>query len=757
MRVASRSIAGAIAALGVALAGAIVAAPAAWAATVPLTFLNINDFHGRIDANTVKFAGTVEQERAAAGEANTVLLSAGDNIGASLFASSSQQDQPTIDVLNALDLGASAVGNHEFDQGYADLTNRVIGDPANAEFPYLGANVYFAGTQDPALDEYALLDVSGVTVGVVGAVTQETSALVSPAGIANLSFGDPVAAVNRVAGELTDGDAANGEADIVVAEYHEGAPTSGDLGGLVVPGSVFAHIVEDTTPAVDIIFTGHTHQVYAGTVNGRPVVQTGSYGERIGKVSLTYDTQTDTVSGVTAANVPRTTTADADLVATYPRVAAVKSIVDSALAQAAVIGNQPVGSVAADITTAYTGGSYVDGVYTVADPAVGRDDRASESTLGDLVANALRDKLSAPEWGGAQIGVVNPGGLRAELLYAQSDVGEGDGVVTFAEANAILPFVNNLWTTTLTGAQFTLLLEQQWQRDINGNVPSRAYLQLGLSDNVSYTFDPALPEGSRITSVTVDGAPLDPDAEYRIGTFSFLTSGGDNFRAFTLGSDAKDTGLIDRDAWIEYISEHPGLTPSFARRAVQVSGLAISVPAGSSASVPVAGLDLTSLGSPLNTTLDVALDGVPLGTVPVAGGAATAVAIVPVSTTLGAHVLTLVAQPSGTTVTVPVTVTAPLVATHTTLKAAPKVSKLGTAGPVLLTAKVTATRGAAVSGTVEFVVDGEVVGTGDLAGGTASLTLPAATESGTRIAVARFLGTDTLAASQSPDVKVKTK
>jgi len=110
------------------------------AGPVDLTLLNTNDFHGRIDANTVKFAGTVESERAAAQSAggDAVLLAAGDSIGASLFASSVAQDQPTIDVLNALQLKASAVGNHEFDQGFDDLTGRVIDNGANARWKYLG-------------------------------------------------------------------------------------------------------------------------------------------------------------------------------------------------------------------------------------------------------------------------------------------------------------------------------------------------------------------------------------------------------------------------------------------------------------------------------------------------------------------------------------------------------------------------------------------------------------------------------------------
>ena len=107
---------------------------------VDLTLLDINDFHGRIDANTVKFAGTVEKEKAAAIAAGgpVAFVSAGDNISASLFASAVQQDQPTIDVLNALELNASAVGNHEFDKGFADLTDRVIAGGTNATWDYLG-------------------------------------------------------------------------------------------------------------------------------------------------------------------------------------------------------------------------------------------------------------------------------------------------------------------------------------------------------------------------------------------------------------------------------------------------------------------------------------------------------------------------------------------------------------------------------------------------------------------------------------------
>src|SRR5690625_5162825 len=186
---------------------------------VDVNLLNINDFHGRIaEDETVQFAGTIEQLREEAQEGSTLFLSAGDNIGASLFPSAIVKDQPTIDVLNALGVKTSAVGNHEFDKGFADLRDRVIGpdDDRNAEWSYLGANVYEKGTSDPVLDEYDIFKVNGLRVAVIGAVTQETPSLVTPDGIADLRFGNPVKAVNRVAAEIQDKHLA----DVIVAEYH---------------------------------------------------------------------------------------------------------------------------------------------------------------------------------------------------------------------------------------------------------------------------------------------------------------------------------------------------------------------------------------------------------------------------------------------------------------------------------------------------------------------------------------------------------
>lgn len=751
-RSAARSRVGRLAALAVAASVCAVVpvalAPAATAADpVEIQLLNINDFHGRIDANTTKFATTIEQLKAA--EENTLFLGNGDSIGATVFNSAIQQDEPTLDVLNALGLQASAVGNHEFDQGFADLSGRVS---ESADFPYLGANVYEKGTTTPALQEYTTFDVAGLTVGVVGAVTLETPTIVSPAGVSTIDFGDPVEAVNRVAAQLSDGDATNGEADIIVAEFHEGAAVgeaTSTLEAEVAKAGAFAEIVTETSAAVDVIFTGHSHQKYAweAPVPGvagktRPVLQTGQYGENIGKVVLTVDSETGDVVSHTQTNVARVATEDLS----FPAVAEVKAITDAAIAEAAVIGNQPVAEITADITRAYS--------------APGATDRSAESTLGGLVGNALRDGLP-DEFGVADLGIVNPGGLRDDLLFAgntSSNPANTDGVVTYAEANNVLPFVNNIWLVDITGADLMGVLEQQF--------PSAARtttLQLGVSDNVNITTDPAAPEGERVTGAWIDGVAVDPTETYTVSTFNFLATGGDSFTSFQAGT-ARDTGLVDRDLWIGYLQdslEGEAIAPDFAKRQVEVPGLPATVTPGEEVSLDLAKLDMTSLGSPTNTEIaPLLVEGEDVyeisdGTFPVAGGAATVDFVVPDDAVDGGEIY-LVASPTDTVVG-PILVDAPEVEPQptTVVPPAPVSAFYGQYVPVPVA--VTSTSGVPATGVVEMFWNNQVIHRAGVVNGRASLALPKNFAPNTYRVGIRYLGDANNAPSTSGVVITQNK
>ncbi|MGY1856546.1 ExeM/NucH family extracellular endonuclease [Modestobacter sp. SYSU DS0290] len=517
--------------------------------TVDLQLLGINDFHGRL-GTAVALAGTIEEQRAREGVDATLLLSAGDNIGASPFVSSSQQDRPTLEVLNEMGLQASAVGNHEFDRGFTDLTGRVgvDGESGLADFPYLGANVYRDGA--PALPEYTLLEADGLTVGVIAVVTEETASLVSPAGIEGITFGDPVEATNRVADALTDG--VGDEADVIVLLAHEGAPegeATSTLEAQLAADTAFAAIVNGVDADVDAIFTGHTHQTYAwqapvpGTDGTRPVIQTGSYAADLGRIVLSVDEATGEVTASTVENLLLTKRPAAELTAAYPRVAEVAETVAAAQAVAEEVGSEVVGSVSGDITRAFTTGP--DGGQV--------EDRGSYSALGGLVADSYVSGAADSAIEPADLGLVNPGGLRADLRYGE------DGVITLAEANEVTPFANDLVVTSLTGAQLVEVLEQQWQPAGS----SRPFLALGASRELTWSYDPDAPAGERIIvdSIRISGEPIDLGATYRVATNSFLASGGDNFTTFAEGT-TEQTGLIDFDAFRAYLEENSPLDPA---------------------------------------------------------------------------------------------------------------------------------------------------------------------------------------------------
>ena len=241
------------------------------------------------------------------------------------------------------------------------------------------------------------------------------------------------------------------------------------------------------------------------------------------------------------------TTSDADLLAnaTYgAQLLQVKNTVDAALANAKVVGDQPVGKVSADITTAFKGGTYANGKYAGGERDV-REQRVDPRRPGRQ--RAARRHSRRPGQGRHRHREPRRPAGRAVLRGRHGgNPANTDGVVTYAEANGVLPFVNNVWLVQLTGAQLKQVLEQQWQP--TGAERGRSWPSACPTTSGS-TQDASKPVGSRITSVLSTASKLDPTKTYTVSTFSFLGTGGDNFTAFKQGT-SKDTGLVDRDLWI---------------------------------------------------------------------------------------------------------------------------------------------------------------------------------------------------------------
>ncbi|MFI5936721.1 ExeM/NucH family extracellular endonuclease [Actinoplanes sp. NPDC051494] len=510
------------------------------AGPVDLQLLSINDFHGRLESPTTgvggaaQLVGMVNQLRAQ--NPNTAWVSAGDNIGASTFISAIDGDNPTIDALNAGGLNVAAVGNHEFDKGLADLLGRV---EDRADFPYLAANVYKDGQR--VLPGYTVQTVGGVKVGYIGVVTEQTASLVSPDGIAGVEFRDPIAETNTLATQLSDGDEANGEADVLVLLAHEGAAAEhiGSAADLVAD-PVFGDFTR-VSADIDAILSGHTHQPYAfevpvpGTDRTRPVIQAEDYGVKLGRATLTFDPATGSVTASTAELL------DVTGYTPDPEVAA---IVAKAKETATELGKQPLGTITGDIKRGVT--------------AAGGEDRGVESVMGNFIADVQLDQTSAAGRGGAQIAFMNPGGLRADLKYGT------DGTITYADAFAVQPFANDVVTQTLTGAQIKQVLEEQWQPA----GASRPVLHLGSSKGLVYSYDLSKPRGEKIiaSSLKLNGTVLNPAGTYRVTSNSFLAAGGDNFTTLGTGTNRVTTGDNDLTMLVNYFAAYSPITADPAPR-----------------------------------------------------------------------------------------------------------------------------------------------------------------------------------------------
>ncbi|WP_240607227.1 choice-of-anchor I family protein [Cryobacterium aureum] len=595
--------------------------------TIPteIQVLGINDFHGRLEANArnqeagaAVLAGAVAQLKSE--NPNTLFVSAGDNIGASTFTSFSQQDEPTIKALLAAGLDASVVGNHEFDAGWDDLSGRVrssFGDPRYA----LGANVYLTGTKTPALQEYWVKKIDGVNVGFIGTVTAATASLVSPAGIAEIEFGDQLEAANRVAAQLQDGNTTNGEADVIVLLTHEGGVGT-DCAAIGDADTLYGDLIRGASASIDAILSGHTHATYNcsypvdGWADGlnRPVLQSGQYGMNLDQLKIAVDPASKEVVSMTSALV--------DLhngtTGLYPADTAVAQIVTDAAAQADIVGSAPVGAISADIKRAYNGVA---------------EDRGSESSLGNLVADIQLWATSNAGFGGepAEIAFMNPGGVRTDLVYGE------DGKVTYKEVATVQPFANTLVTMDLTGTQLRAVLEQQWQS-------SRAKLHLGVSEGFSYRYEPDAALGEHIVGMSLNGVAIAPTDVFRVAVNSFLASGGDQFTTFAAGTSAADTGQADLAATVGYFEEHALVMPAPLGRAVLAGTDWASIDVGDAVFTPGERVTVTVSGLNPGQEVTGTLYSTPvnLGTFAAnAAGVATFSAVIPANTPVGAHTLVI--------------------------------------------------------------------------------------------------------------------
>ncbi|MGP3983448.1 bifunctional metallophosphatase/5'-nucleotidase [Streptomyces sp. KR80] len=535
--------------------------------TVDVQLLSFNDFHGNLeppagsagqvvhqhpDGSTEKIdAGGVEYlatslRTARKSHRYSVTAAAGDMIGASPLLSGLFHDEPTIEALNRLDLDVAGVGNHEFDEGRKELERIQEGGchPKDgcyedgkvfqgAAFPYLAANVTDEKTGKPILKPYTIWKHRGVKIGFIGVTLEGTPDIVSADGVKGLKFHDEIKTVDKYAKELDR----RGVKSIVALIHEGGAPASAAYNyncdspgpGDGVSGPI-VDIAKGITPKVDALVTGHTHQAYVCTIpdpSGQPrmVTSASSYGKLYTDTTLTYDRRTQDIVRTSVASANHVVRRD------QPKAADLTALIQRWNKLAAPVANRPIGHIAADI--------------------LGRGATTPESPLGDLIADAQLEATAPADKGAAQIALMNPGGIRSDLVYKASG-SEGDGVVTYGEGFTVQPFTNMMTTIDLTGAQLITALRQQ----VSGpNQASPKILQ--VSKGFTYTLDMTKSGADRIVtdSVKLNGAPIEDAKTYRVAMNEFLSGGGDGFPVFKEGKN-KLVGAADLDALTAYFAAH---------------------------------------------------------------------------------------------------------------------------------------------------------------------------------------------------------
>ena len=542
--------------------------------TTDIHLLGFNDFHGNLEAAGLniygRFAGGAAyltkaiRDRQAQYGSHQATLMAGDNIGASPLINGLFFEEPATIVTNFMNVDFASVGNHEFDKGSAELLRiqnggchpeegctaapyaQPDGTTTNvfpgANFQYLSSNVVVDATGEtlfPAFGTKRFKSDSGkkFEIGFIGSVLESTPTIVTPTGVAGLTFLDEADAANRVVEQLVDRGVKTMVLVIHQGGFQQGtAALNGCAGNLT--GSDIADIASRLDPRIKVIVSGHTHAEYRCTIttNGvtRLITSASSFGRVLSDITLEIDGKSGELVQATAANVivENALNTPGPGVTRIPDPSkedpAVAAIVERYRQDVAPLANTVIGRIQGDLTRAPS--------------------PRGETTLGNVIADAQLAATEPDGLGNADVAFMNPGGVRADLIAAQISGGEAPGEVTYGEAFTVQPFGNSLVTKTMTGEMIDRLLQQQFP-GCGGQTTQRI-----LQVSVTFRYEQngaAVACADKIGRMFVNGVEVAPTDSFRVTMNSFLAFGGDGFTVFNEGTDALG-GEVDIDALVTY-------------------------------------------------------------------------------------------------------------------------------------------------------------------------------------------------------------
>jgi 5'-nucleotidase len=523
----------------------------------------LNDFHGQLlspgSFSSIPAGGVdavaAHVARFKTVNPRTVVVSAGDLIGATPLVSALFHDEGTIETMNRVGLDYNAVGNHEFDEGRNELlrmqrggcnatdTNTCkgadVGTPVpfeGADFRFLAANVVDTKTGRTLLAPYGIKRFGKTKIAFIGMTLKETPTIVTPSGVAGLSFKDEIETVNALVPRLR-----RRGVEAIVVLLHQGGFQGSTAPNFINDcsaslqndtSSPIRRIVRGFDDAVDLVVSGHTHTGYNCMLPNKAgrlirVTQASSIGRVLTDIDMRVDTRTGHVLDTTANNVI------VDRTVVTPD-AAIAGIVQGYSALVSPLSNAVVGTSAAALPN-------------TANPA-------GEMLAGKLIADAQLAATSSPATGSAEVAFQNAGGVRNPGFIGASYPDD----ITYGEAFTVQPFGNSMVTLTLTNQQIRDLLEQQFA-GCNGQTVQRI---MQVSAGFSYSWSVSGTCGTRIVNVSLNGTPVvsagvvqNPAATHRVTVNNFMATGGDGYSVL-LGGTNQLGGPQDIDALIAYLAAY---------------------------------------------------------------------------------------------------------------------------------------------------------------------------------------------------------
>lgn len=497
--------------------------------TYKITILHTNDHHGRFWPNSDGEYGLaaqktlVDQVRAEVkADGGYMLLLSGGDINTGVPESDLQDAEPDFRGMSRIGYDAMAVGNHEFDKPVPVLMKQ----RQWVNFPMLSANIYQDGKR--MFDPYAMFNLGGVKVAVLGLTTDDTAKMVNPEQVKGIEFRSPIAEAGKLVPELRQ------KADIVIAATHMGHYTDGQH-GVNAPGDVeMARAVK----GLDLIVGGHSQNPVCMKAenqrddayvpgapcapdrqNGAWIVQAHEWGKYVGRADFEFRNGKLKLSKyqLMPVNLKKSVKG---VDGKEQKVPYTQLIEEDGKLRNFLQSYQNKGQAALDVPVGRTSAK-LDGDRGVV--------RSQPTNLGVFVGKVMMDKVKA------DFAVSNSGGIRDSLPA---------GAINYRDVLKVFPFGSTLAYVDLNGQEALDYLK------------AAASMTPGAGAFGQFAGVKLRIVGGQLQQALIGSQPIDPSKTYRMAINSFIAAGGDGYPVMNKHPGYVNTGFVDAEMLREYIAAH---------------------------------------------------------------------------------------------------------------------------------------------------------------------------------------------------------